>query len=110
MLTIENLKKIEGRSVAGNWVIKEVGELSHNDTYYFGLYQIKAFNITDRCTIMLERNAITQRSSTHPTEKAYFFICDSERTIYSGTVDWLADIDNMLGVMENLVLKVHKKL
>ena len=110
MLTIENLKKIQDRSVAGNWVIKEVGELSHNDTYYFGLYQIKAFSITDRCTIMLERNAITQRPSTHPDSKAYFFICDSQRTNTCGTIDWLADIDNMLGVMENLVLKVHKKL
>ena len=52
MLTIENLKKIQGRSVAGNWVIKEVGELSHNDTYYFGLYQIKAgVGVVDTCKI-----------------------------------------------------------
>lgn len=111
MLTIENLKKIQGRSVAGNWVIKEVGEISHNDTYYFGLYQIKAgVGAVDTCRIMLERNHIVQRSSTHPDSKAYFFICDSQRTNTCGTIDWLADIDNMLGVMENLVLKVHKKL
>ena len=111
MLTIENLKKIQGRSVAGNWVIKEVGELSHNDTYYFGLYQIKAgVGAVDTCSIMLERNHIVQRSSTHPDSKAYFFICDSQRTNNCGTIDWLADIDNMLGVIENLVLKVHKKI
>ena len=111
MLTIENINKIQGRSVAGNWVIKEVGELSHNDTYYFGLYQIKAgVGAIDTCNIMIERNAIVQRSSTHPDSKAYFFICDSQRTNTCGTVDWLADIDNMLRVMENLVLKVHEKI
>ena len=111
MLTIENLKKIQNRSVAGNWMVKEVGELSHNDCYYFVVYQIKAgVGVVDTCKIFLERNAIVQRSSTHPDSKAYFFICDSQRTNTCGTVDWLADIDNMLAVMENLVLKVHKKI
>ena len=111
MLRIENLKKILDRSVAGNWMVKEVGELSHNDCYYFVVYQIKAgVGVVDTCKIFLERNHIVQRSSTHPDSKAYFFICDSQRTSYCGTIDWLADIDNMLGVMENLVLKVHKKL
>ena len=111
MLRIENLKKILDRSVAGNWVMREVGELPHNDCYYFVLYQIKAgVGVVDTCKIFLERNYIVQRSSTHPDSKAYFFICDSQRTSYCGTIDWLADIDNMLGVMENLVLKVHKKL
>ena len=111
MLRIENLKKILDRSVAGNWVMREVGELPHNDCYYFVLYQIKAgVGVVDTCKIFLERNHIVQRSSTHPDSKAYFFICDSQRTNNCGTIDWLADIDNMLGVMENLVLKVHKKL
>jgi hypothetical protein len=111
MLTIENLKKIQGRSTAGNWVIKEVGELTHNDSYYFGLYQIKAgVGAIDRCNIMLERNSIVQRSSTHPDESAYFFICDSQRTNTCGTADWLADIDNVLGVMEYLIENVHIKL
>ena len=111
MLTIENIKKIQNRSVAGNWVVKEVGELSHNDCYYFVLYQIKTgVGVVDTCKIFLERNAIVQRSSTHPDSTAYFFICDSQRTNTCGTVDWLADMDNMLAVMENLVLKVHKKL
>ena len=111
MLRIENLKKILDRSVAGNWVMREVGELPHNDCYYFVLYQIKAgVGVVDTCKIFLERNYIVQRSSTHPDSKAYFFICDSQRTNNCGTVDWLADIDNMLGVIENLVLKVHKKI
>lgn len=111
MLTIENIQKIQDRSVAGNWVIKEVGELSHNDCYYFGLYQIKAgVGAIDTCRIMLERNAIVQRSSTHSDSKAYFFICDSERTNTCGTVDWLADIDNMLSVIESLVLTIHEKI
>ena len=111
MLTIENLKKIQGRSVGDDWRVMEVGELTHNDCYYFGLYQIKAgVGVVDTCKIFLERNHIVQRSSTHPDSKAYFFICDSQRTNNCGTIDWLADIDNMLGVMENLVLKVHKKI
>jgi len=110
MLTIENLKKIEGKHIGDDWYVREVAALTHNDTYFFGLHNVKSFGITDRCTIMLERNAIVQRSSTHPDSKAYFFICDSQRTNTCGTIDWLADIDNMLGVMENLVLKVHEKI
>ena len=114
MLTIENLKKIQGRSTAGNWVIKEVGELTHNNTYYFGLYQIKAgVGAIDRCNIMLERKALPHRSykrRTRRTELAYFFICDSQRTNYCGTADWLADIDNVLGLMEELIENEHIKL
>jgi hypothetical protein len=107
MLTIENLKKIQGRSTAGNWVIKEVRELTHNSTYYFGLYQIKAgVGAVDRCNIMLERKAII----THNSVLGYFFICDSKRTSYCGTADWLADIDNVLGVMEELIELEHIKL
>jgi hypothetical protein len=107
MLTIENLKKIQGRSTAGNWVVKECGVLTHNDSYYFGLYQIKAgVGAIDRCNIMLERNAIP----THRTDLAYFFICDSKRTNYCGTADWLADIDNVLGVMGELIENEHIKL
>ena len=107
MLTIENLKKIQGRSTAGNWVVKEVGLLTHNNTYYFGLYQIKAgVGAVDRCNIMLERKAII----THNSVLGYFFICDSKRTSYCGTADWLADIDNVLGVMEELIELEHVKL
>jgi hypothetical protein len=111
MLTIENLKKIQGRSTAGNWVVKECGVLTHNDSYYFGLYQIKAgVGAVDRCNIMLERKAIPHRSYIRRNELAYFFICDSKRTSYCGTADWLADIDNVLGVMEELIELEHIKL
>ena len=104
MLTIENLKKIQNRSVAGNWVIKEVGELSHNDTYYFGLYQIKAgVGAVDTCRIMLERIGIPQYSSTQPRETAYFFIFDSQRTDVCVTADWISDKDNMVGQLEYLL-------
>ena len=109
MLTIENIQKIQGRSVAGNWVIKEVGELSHNDCYYFVVYQIKA-GVVDTCKIFLERNHIVQRSSTHPDSKAYFFICDSQRTNTCGTADWLSDMDNILGVFKDLIKSCHTKL
>ena len=111
MLTIENLKKIQNRSVAGNWMVKEVGELSHNDCYYFVVYQIKAgVGVVDTCKIFLERNAIVQRSSTHPDSKAYFFICDSQRTNTCGSADWLADMDNILWVFKELIKYHHIKI
>jgi hypothetical protein len=110
MLTIENLKKIQGRTLADDWRVMEVGLLTHNDTYYFGLYQLKAGVGVDRCNIMLERKAIPHRSYIRRNELAYFFICDSKRTNYCGTADWLADIDNVLGVMEELIELEHIKL
>jgi hypothetical protein len=110
MLRIENLKKIQGRTLGDDWVVKEVGLLTHNNCYYFGLYQIKAgVGAVDRCNIMLERESLPQYSSTH-TQWAYFFICDSKRTIYCGTADWLADMDNVLGVMEELLNEEHIKI
>jgi len=110
MLTIENLNKIQNRSVGTDWVVKEVGQLDHNGCYYFALYQMSSIGPTDRCKIMLERNYITQRSSTHPDEKAYFFICDSKRTNTCGTADWLSDMDNILKVFEGLIEREHIKL
>ena len=110
MLTIENLKKIEGKHIGDDWYVREVAALTHNDTYFFGLHNVKSFGITDRCTIMLERNAIVQRSSTHPDSKAYFFICDSQRTNTCGSADWLSDMDNILWVFKELTKIRHIKL
>lgn len=108
MLKIENLKKIQGKTVFDNWVVKEVGTLEHNNTYYFGVYGFNEDGVAiDRCKIMLERTPITQRSMTHPDETAYFFICDSQRTNVCGTVNWLSDMDNMLGVMKGLITTTH---
>ena len=109
MLRIENLKKIEGKHICDDWYVREVAELSHNDCYFFGLHNVKSFGITDRCMIMLERNHIVQRSSTHPDTKAYFFICDSKRTNTCGTADWLADMDNILKVFADLIEREHIK-
>jgi hypothetical protein len=109
MLRIENLKKIQGRTLGDDWRVMEVGELSHNNTYYFGLYQIKAGSAVDKCSIMLEREALPHRSYTRRTDLAYFFICDSQRTNYCGTADWLADMDNVLGVMVELINEEHIK-
>jgi hypothetical protein len=107
MLRIENLKKIQGRTLGDDWVVKEVGLLTHNNCYYFGLYQIKAgVGAVDRCNIMLERKAII----THNSVLGYFFICDSKRTSYCGTADWLADMDNVLEVMEELINEEHIKI
>lgn len=110
MLSIENINKIQGRSVGDDWVVKEVGHLSHNNTYYFALYQMSSIGPTDRCKILLEREAIVQRSSTHPDEKAYFFICDSKRTNTCGTANWLGDVDNMIKVFADLIEREHIKL
>ena len=110
MLTIENLQKIQGRKVIGDWVVKECALLSHNNCYYFGLYNVQPFGNTDRCTVMLERKAIPHRSTAHPNELAYFFICDSQRTNYCATVDWLSNMDNMLSMMGELVKNEHIKL
>lgn len=110
MLTIENINKIQNRSVVGEWVVKEVGHLDHNDCYYFAIYRMSSIGPTDRCKIMLERNYITQRSSTHPDSKAYFFICDSKRTNTCGTADWLGDMDNMIKVFADLIEREHIKL
>ena len=109
MLTIENLNKIEGKHIVDDWYVREVAVLTHNDTYFFGLHNVLSFGITDRCTIMLERNAIIQRTSTHPDSKAYFFICDSQRTNTCGSADWLSDMDNILWVFKELIKSRHIK-
>ena len=106
MLTIENLNKIQNRNVAGDWVVKECGTHLHNECYYFGLYNIQPFGVTDICRIMLERTHILDNEGT----KCYYFICNSQRTNVCGSADWLSDIDNMIGQLEYLVKGYHKKL
>ena len=108
MLRIENLKKIQGKTVFDNWVVKEVGIMAGDNTYYFGLYGFNEDGVAiDRCKIMLERT--TRPLSSSPDETAYFFICDSQLTNVCGSVDWLSDMDNMLGVMKGLITTTHIK-
>ena len=110
MLKIENLKKIQGRTLADDWRVMEVGIMAGENTYYFGVYQIKAgLGAVDRCKIMLERTASALSSSPASDERAYFFICDSQRTNVCGSVDWLSDMDNMLTVIEGLITTAHIK-
>jgi len=107
MLTIENLKKIEGKHIGDDWYVREVAALTHNDTYFFGLHNVKSFGITDRCTIMLER---TGHKIFGQPGLSYFFIFDSQRTNTCGSADWLSDMDNILWVFKELTKIRHIKL
>lgn len=103
MLTIKNYHKLNHRDIADDWAIKYIYEGMHNNTYIINLEKWIAGIRMDSCNIMLERDGIVQRTSTHPTETAYFFIFDSQRTDVCVTADWIADIDNMIGQLKYLL-------
>jgi hypothetical protein len=103
MLTIENYHKLNHRDIADDWAVKYIYEGTHNDTYIVNLEKWVDGIKQDKCSIMLERNPIAQHSSTHPTELAYFFIFDSQRTNVCVTADWISDIDNMVGQLKYLL-------
>ena len=109
MLTIENYHKLNHRDIADDWAVKYIYEGTHNDTYIINLEKWVDGVKKDKCDIMLERNGIVQRTSTHPTETAYFFIFDSQRTNVYCNIDWLADIDNMVGQL-GFLLKENGKI
>jgi hypothetical protein len=108
MLTIENYHKLNHRDVVDDWAIKYIYEGVHNDTYIMNLEKWVDGVKKDKCSIMLERNGIPQHSSTHPTELAYFFIFDSQRTNVCVTADWLSDIDNMVGQIGHILKENNK--
>jgi hypothetical protein len=108
MLTIENYHKLNHRDIVDDWVVKYIYEGVHNDTYIMNLERWSDGVKKDKCSIMLERNGIPQHSSTHPTEKAYFFIFDSQRTNVCATADWLSDMDNMVGQIEHILKENNK--
>ena len=103
MLTIQNYKKLIGKDITDDWTVARMHEGSHNNTYIIRLVKVDSNKIYDTCTIMLERNPFPQISSTHPTDMAYFFIFDSQRTNVCVTADWISDIDNMIGQLKHLL-------
>jgi len=108
MLTIENYHKLNHRDIVDDWVVKYIYEGVHNDTYIINLEKWVEGLRKDNCSIMLERNGIPQHSSTHPTEKAYFFIFDSQRINVCATADWLSDMDNMVGQLGHILKENNK--
>ena len=108
MLTIENYHKLINKYIVDDWTVRHMYEQSFNDTYIIKLEKLIDGIRKDKCTIMLERNPIPQHSSTHPTEMAYFFIFDSQRTNVCATADWLGDIDNMVGQLGHILKENNK--
>ena len=109
MLTIENYHKLNHKDIADDWTVKYIYEGTHNNTYIINLEQWIAGIKQDKCNVMLERNPLPQFSSTHPTEMAYFFIFNSQRTNVCVTADWISDMDNMVGQLKYL-LQEHGKI
>lgn len=103
MLTIQNYEKLTRRDIDDKWWVKGIMEGTHNDTYILLLEKSMNGVVLDSCKVMLERNGILQHSSTHPSEIAYHFIFDSQRTNVCATADWLGDIDNMIGQLKFLL-------
>ena len=109
MLTIENYHKLNHKDIDDKWWVKGIMEGTHNNTYILLLEKSMNGIVLDSCTIMLERNPFPQISSTHPTDMAYFFIFDSQRTNICVTADWISDMDNMVGQLKYL-LQEHGKI
>ncbi len=102
MLTIENIKKLNGQPLVDGWEIKSVIEGTHNDTYIFELIKDDAWSFTPKyCKIMLER---TGHKVFGQPGLSYFFIFDSQRTNVCATADWLADKDNMIERLEYMIM------
>jgi hypothetical protein len=108
MLTIQNYHKLNHRDIVDDWTVKYIYEGVHNNTYIINLEKWVEGLRKDNCSIMLERNPIPQHSSTHPTEMAYFFIFNSQRTNVCATADWLGDIDNMVGQLGHILKENNK--
>ena len=103
MLTIKNYHKLNHRDIADDWAVKHIYEGLHNDTYIINLEKWVDGVKQDKCSVMLERNGIPQKYATGPEDMGYYFIFDSQRTNVYCNVDWLADIDNMVGQLKFLL-------
>jgi hypothetical protein len=103
MLTIENITKLEGRPLADGWMIQLIYEATHNDCYVFEIVRdlgLGGMNI--RRKIMLERTG--HRIFGQP-DLSYFFIKDSQRTNVCVSANYIADKDNMIQQLENILQK-----
>jgi hypothetical protein len=103
MLTIQNISKLDGTPLVDGWEIKKVFEGIHNDTYIFELVKDDAWSFQPKkCKIMLER---TGHKIFGQPGFSYFFIKDSQRTNVCVSANYIADKDNMIAQLENILQK-----
>jgi hypothetical protein len=103
MLTIVNILKLEGQTLLGDWKVQLVYETTHNDCYVFEIVRdlgLGGMNI--RRKIMLEREG---RKIFGQPDLSYFFIKDSQRTNVCVSANYIADKDNMIQQLENILQK-----
>ena len=104
MLTIVNILKLEGQTLLGDWKIQLVYEATHNNCYVFEIVRDLGLGqgLTTRRKIMLEREG--RRIFGQP-DLSYFFIKDSQRTNVCVSANYIADKDNMIQQLENILQK-----
>ena len=103
MLTIVNVLKLEGQTLLGDWKIQLVYETTHNHCYMFEIVRdLGLGGMAIRRKIMLEREG---RKIFGQPDLSYFFIKDSQRTNVCVSADYIADKDNMVKQLENILQK-----
>jgi len=103
MLTIVNVLKLEGQTLLGDWKIQLVYETTHNNCYVFEIVRdLGLGGMAIRRKIMLEREG---RKIFGQPDLSYFFIKDSQRTIICVSANYIADKDNMIAQLENILQK-----
>ena len=103
MLTIVNILKLEGQTLLGDWKVQLVYETTHNDCYAFEIVRdLGLGGMTIRRIIMLEREG---RKIFGQPDLSYFFIKDSQRTNICVSANYIADKDNMIAQLENILQK-----
>jgi hypothetical protein len=103
MLTIVNVLKLEGQTLLGDWKIQLVYETTHNNCYMFEIVRdLGLGGMAIRRKIMLEREG---RKIFGQPELSYFFIKDSQRTNVCVSANYIADKDNMIQQLENILQK-----
>jgi hypothetical protein len=103
MLTIVNILKLEGQTLLGDWKIQLVYETTHNDCYVFEIVRdLGLGGMAIRRKIMLEREG---RKIFGQPDLSYFFIKDSQRTNVCVSANYIADKDNMIHQLENILQK-----
>ena len=104
MLTIVNILKLEGQTLLGDWKVQLVYETTHNNCYVFEIVRDLGLGqgLTIRRKIMLEREG--RRIFGQP-DLSYFFIKDSQRTNVCVSAIYIADKDNMIQQLENILQK-----
>ena len=103
MLTIVNILKLEGQTLLGDWKVQLVYETTHNDCYVFEIVRdLGLGGMAIRRKIMLEREG---RKIFGQPDLSYFFIKDSQRTNICVSANYIADKDNMIAQLENILQK-----